>query len=276
MEQLTGFPPLSSKPLQALLTTKQFGRVLHVFDEIPSSNTYALKLAESGTPHGTLVLTECQTVGRGRLDRKWHSPKGTNIYCSIVLTQKPDPRFLSWIPLITGLSIVETVESYSKLRTSLKWPNDVLIEEKKLGGVLCESTQRTSQDWAVAVGIGINVNIEKEAFPNELRETATSFAIEGIRVIDRHSLVATLLNRLESKYAHLLAGHLSNLHAAYRSRCSTLGRQVRIHLVNGNLIDGHQTSVTMVPCRSFPQIIQRHYQTKIYRPSKYEREMSSI
>ena len=215
-----------------------------MLEEIPSTNTYALQLAESGTPHGTVVITDTQTAGRGRLRRQWFSPRRSNIYCSAILTQKPASHLLSWIPLVTGLAIVNTVEHHSDLRVSLKWPNDIIIEDKKLGGVLCESTQHAQHGWAVAVGIGLNVNIEMEDLPLELRETATSFSIEGQAVQDRHRVIATLLNQLEIWQDYLLSGNVSQLRTAYLSRCSSIRRQVRIHLMNGDVLEGFAQDIS--------------------------------
>ena len=175
----------------------------------------------------------------------------------------------TWVPLVSGIAIAETVESLSNLEVSLKWPNDVMIKGKKLGGILCESSLKGPQGGGIVVGIGVNINIRKEALPEPLIETATSLAIESGGQFDRHCVLATLLGTLESSYDLLLAGGLQSLRASYLSRCSTLGRQIQVRFVNGNCLKGFAVDIgkdgslqmipstnTSPPCTPRPSVIE--------------------
>lgn len=238
MSHPTEFPPLSVESLQPLVLSKWLGRAVFVFDQLESTNTYALQMAEKGASHGTVIIAECQTAGKGRLGRGWYSPARTNIYSSVILTQKPTQPFISWIPLATGIAVAETIEEVSKLNVSLKWPNDLLFNTKKLGGVLCESTTKGPTGWVVIVGIGLNINCGENQFPKDLQTTATSLAIQAGHPFDRHVLLTTFFSKLESNYERVLDSDLPTLHANYVSRCSTLGRHIQVRLLSGKVVEG--------------------------------------
>ena len=238
MNNLTEFPPLSLESLQPLISTKWLGRHVLVFDQLESTNTYALQLAEKGTSHGTVVLADCQTAGKGRFGREWHSPANMNIYFSVILTQQPPQPFISWIPLATGIALAETIEEIAKLNVSLKWPNDLLFKSKKLGGILCESTKKGPKGRVVIVGVGLNINCREIHFPPDLKQIATSLAMQVGHPIDRHMLLTTFFSKLESYYERVLDSDLPTLHSSYVSRCSTLGRHIQVRLPGDKLIEG--------------------------------------
>ena len=193
---------------------------------------------ESNTPHGTVILAEQQTEGKGRMERAWHSPYGKNLYFSVALTRSLHPSFSTWLPLITGVALAESLEEVSGLTISLKWPNDVMIHERKLAGVLCESRKTGEIGMAFVVGIGINVNSERKDFPEELQEIATSLQQESHRQFDRHVLLSIFLTIFESHYEQLCASNLQALKKKYLSRCATLGRQIKAHFVDGTQLEG--------------------------------------
>jgi BirA family biotin operon repressor/biotin-[acetyl-CoA-carboxylase] ligase len=241
------FQPLNAQSIQRTLSTKSFGRTLHVLDEVASTNTHAAALALDGAPHGTVVVAETQTAGRGRLGRRWHSPSGKNLHCSILLRAMPareqQPLWLSWIPLTAALAIGRAVQVVANLKVSVKWPNDLLIGDRKLGGVLCESSGVGTAHAAVIVGIGLNVNIRRDEFPEELREIATSLMIEAQQPFDRAALLSTLLSELETRCESFLAGNHGDILKEYMLRCSTIGRRVRIELAHGEQMDGTAKSI---------------------------------
>ena len=135
---------LSPETLAALLPSKTLGQSLFVFEELPSTNTFALELAKNSTPHGTIVLADRQTAGRGRLQRSWFSPPGANIYGSVIFSLNMPFPSLGWIPLMAGTAIAQAIEDNTTIDITLKWPNDILIAERKVGGILCESFNRNS------------------------------------------------------------------------------------------------------------------------------------
>ena len=139
-------------------------------------------------------------------------------------------EWLSWVPLASALAVAEAVQAEASLALSLKWPNDLLFQERKVGGILCESIHISSDTPIVVIGIGLNVNLTTDSFPEDLRQTATSlFEISHIS-IDRNRLIAQLLLELEQGLDELRIHGPDRLHHAYVSRCSTLGRRVRLLL----------------------------------------------
>jgi BirA family biotin operon repressor/biotin-[acetyl-CoA-carboxylase] ligase len=207
-----------------------------------------MSLAQAGAPHGTVVVAESQTSGRGRHARPWFSPPGTNVYCSVILRgigqELSLSEWLSWVPLTSALAVAEAVQSVADLPLSLKWPNDLLLHERKVGGILCESSLTTPTDPIVVIGIGLNVNVPRESFPEELRPIAASLLEAARRSIDRNRLIAQLLLELEQSLDELRAHGPARLLRAYTTRCVTLGRKVRVLLGVGQELLGTAESIS--------------------------------
>lgn len=234
---------LNAGIIQAGLQTEGLGRTLHILTETPSTNTLGVTLANSGEPHGTVILAEHQTAGKGRLGRSWISPPNKNIFCSIILK---DPRlqpYVTWIPLATGLAISEAIQSVQSIGSSLKWPNDLLINNKKLCGILCEGTSGTQTSGTWIVGFGINVNSTKDDFPPELQPTLTSLALETQEFWNRNTLLAFIFNILEKWYDQLASGNIDAIQAAYTTACSTVGIDVRCTLTGTQEIHGRAIAI---------------------------------
>ncbi len=241
------FQPLNAQNIQRALSTKTFGRTLHVLDEVASTNSQAATLAQQGAPHGAVAVAETQTAGRGRLGRHWHSPPGKNLYCSLLLRATPgrdqQTLWLSWIPLIAALAVSRAVQVTADLKPTVKWPNDILIGNQKLGGVLCESSGLGTSHAVVIVGIGLNVNIRRDDFPEDLQELATSLAIEAQHPFDRAALLAAILLEMETRCEAFLAGAHEDILKEYVLRCGTLGRRVIVELAHGEHVDGTAESI---------------------------------
>lgn len=214
--------------------TKSLGRPLYLHHELPSTNAEAMSLAKAGAAHGTVVLAESQSSGRGRHARVWFSPPGTNVYCSIIARGTGErislSEWLSWVPLTTALAVAESVQCVTSIPLLLKWPNDLLLHERKVGGILCESSSASAIDPIVVIGIGLNVNMPRESFPEELHPIAASLLEASRHPIDRNRLIGQLLLELEQNLDELRAHGPAGLLRAYTTRCSTLGRRVRILL----------------------------------------------
>jgi len=223
---------LDEQVILAHLRTQAFGRSLCLLPEVSSTNAHALFLAHAQAGHGTVVLAEQQTAGRGRMDRTWYSPPGFNLYTSVILRPPQDFPHLSWIPLIAGLALTESIQEEAQLRVNLKWPNDLLHDNKKLGGILCEGISLGIQQQVVIVGLGLNVHMAEHDFPEDLRPSSSSLWIQTRRTINRSTLLAGLLNAFENWYDQLLSGNLVPLHQAYTARCNTLGHEVLVQLTN--------------------------------------------
>ena len=235
-------PPLTRDTIYSTLATTWVGRRIELFDCLPSTNREAVQLAQADVEHGTVVVAESQTAGRGRLSRTWFSPPGINLFCSIILrTARPPERlteWLSWLPLVSALAAAEAIEQVSSIHVSVKWPNDLLISERKVGGILCESGAGSRSDPFQIIGIGINVNGGQDDWPADLRDSATSIRQEQKILVDRNRLLAQLLLELEHCLDELAVHGTSRLALAYHQRCSTIGITVRATLAGGEVIVG--------------------------------------
>ncbi len=238
--------PLTRETIQALLRTKRFGRTLHVLQETTSTNHEAMKLAQQGAQDGAVLVAETQTAGKGRLGRSWYSPPGDNLYCSVILRNQAADDLAGWlsmIPLLSAVAVARAVQLVADLKPSLKWPNDILLGDRKLGGLLCESSLSGPSTTFVVVGIGLNVNGSRAGFPENIRETATSIAAETGRQCDRASLLASILLELERYSETLLTSPPETFLSEYARICATLGRSVRVSLSEGQTIDGLADSI---------------------------------
>ncbi|HSF67916.1 MAG TPA: biotin--[acetyl-CoA-carboxylase] ligase [Nitrospiraceae bacterium] len=235
-------PPLTKDTIHSTLSTTWLGRRIELFDCLPSTNREASQLAQAEVEHGTVVAADSQTAGRGRLSRTWFSPPGANLYCSVILRSSLPPErlteWLSWLPLISALAAAEAIEQVSSTHVSVKWPNDLMISERKVGGILCESGTGPRSNPFQIIGIGINVNVEHKDFPVELRGSATSIWQERSIVVDRNRLLAQLLIELEQCLDEVTVHGPDRIALAYYQRCSTIGRKVRATLANGDAVVG--------------------------------------
>jgi len=192
-------PDLLKRRLKGSLFGK---RVFHYF-KMDSTNRAAIELGLAGEPEGTVVMAEEQTAGRGRAGRSWHSEKGTGLYVSILLRPRLAPAQTPLLTMLAGISAQAAVEAVTGLAPELKWPNDLLLNGKKLGGILTEMHAEPSAVRFVVVGIGINTNQEK--FPTELAAIATSLRKESGRITFRLELLVRLLSQFESDYSRFLS-----------------------------------------------------------------------
>jgi BirA family biotin operon repressor/biotin-[acetyl-CoA-carboxylase] ligase len=223
--------------IQRDLTTRRLGRRIELHQRLDSTNAQAVALAQAGAEHGTLVLAETQTAGRGRMARAWFSPPGVNVYASIIIRLPMDgprtPAWLSWLPLMAALGAADAVEAVTPARVAVKWPNDLLIADRKAGGILCESATTRGTGPFQVIGIGINVNGGRQDFPEDLQETATTIEEQIGRVVDRNRLVSRLLYGIESCLDEFLARGSVTIAPAYRRRCVTIGKTVKAVLSDG-------------------------------------------
>jgi BirA family transcriptional regulator, biotin operon repressor / biotin---[acetyl-CoA-carboxylase] ligase len=174
-----------------------------------STNNLAKEYAKNNAPQGLVIIADSQTCGRGRIGKSWYSPPKTGIYLSILL--KPDLKTdqLSLITLVAGVSAIETINEFSHQCANLKWPNDILINGKKVCGLLCEMIQRENNSCFLVIGIGINVNQVAGQFPEGLKTTATSLQIINRSPINRLDVIQSLLKNIDREYHNFLTdgGH---------------------------------------------------------------------
>ncbi len=234
---------LSPETIRAHLKTRELGATLSVHDEVDSTNRILADLARAGASHGTVVVAESQTAGRGRLGRLWVSPRGVNLYASILLARAGSSDTITWIPLLAAVAVVQAITTLTGLSPKVKWPNDVLVFQngagRKLAGILVDALNSSGTGERTAVvGIGINVNMPPEAFPEDLRSCATSLLIETGRPVDRIPLLAALLGELERLHDQLRDHGAAGIAAAYEALCATLGKRVRIELAGNGRVEG--------------------------------------
>jgi BirA family biotin operon repressor/biotin-[acetyl-CoA-carboxylase] ligase len=203
---------LNKEKIKGLLSTEFVGSEIYVFNRVESTNDTAKELANKGCREGAVVIAGSQSKGRGRLGRKWESPAGVGVYLSILLRPEAAAPQLT---LVAGVAAVEAIREISNFQfpisnsknmeyhISLKWPNDIIINGKKAGGILTESI---ANGKAVIVGMGINVNSEPSLFADELRSKATSIMIETGKKADRNILIAEILNKFECWYKKFAEG----------------------------------------------------------------------
>jgi BirA family biotin operon repressor/biotin-[acetyl-CoA-carboxylase] ligase len=205
-----------------------FAGRLHFSPVTDSTNTDALDAARKGAPHGSVYFTDEQLAGRGRGDHGWHSAAGQGLYVSVLLRPQFPASRLSLLPLAAGLAAAEAVRAASGLAVDLRWPNDLVIGSRKIGGILVEARVESQSSPHAVVGIGINVH--QQGFPPGLSTAATSLDLEAGRRIPRQSLLISLLKSLE-KETLALAGDGAQSIPARIAQASTWinGRQVEVH-----------------------------------------------
>lgn len=205
---------------------------------IDSTNRVALEMAAQSAVAGTVVVAATQSGGRGRLGKSWASPPDTGLYFSLLLRPHLDPSTLPQLTLAAGLGAALAVEAVTGLRVLLKWPNDLLLAGKKLGGILCETGPMQGTAPAVIVGVGLNVSTPRASFPEELQERATSLLVQSGRVFAEEELLAPMLAGIEDQATRLENHGLAPLLVDWRQRDATLGQKLTWVSTGGKLVRG--------------------------------------
>jgi BirA family biotin operon repressor/biotin-[acetyl-CoA-carboxylase] ligase len=228
---------LSAARLTIALCRDALWREIRVVEQTSSTNADVRAAADMGAAEGLVIVAERQSGGRGRLDRQWESPDRAGILLSMLLRPNVAAGQLPLMPLLTGVAVVEAVRAVAELPAMLKWPNDILVDGRKLGGILVER----APDGAVVVGVGINVTTRSDELPVP---TATSVQIAG-GLADRESLLKEVLRAFERRYA-AYAGALgapASVLPIYREVCETIGQEVVVQLPDGASERGSAVSV---------------------------------
>lgn len=216
---------IDQKKILSQITTKVIGRNIIAFETIDSSNTYAKTLSDVDAKNGMLIITEKQTVGRGRFNRKWKSQKEKNLTFSIILKPESEVIKIGLLPLLTASAVARAIEVVTNLDVECKWPNDILINGKKTCGILIESTS-THKINRIIVGIGLNVN--QELFPYEIRFTATSLKNETGKTIDRIILLVEILKQFEEMYFRFTGNDNQKFLTDWENRCKIFGKEISV------------------------------------------------
>jgi BirA family biotin operon repressor/biotin-[acetyl-CoA-carboxylase] ligase len=231
---LAGIPDiLLPHEVQDGLQTKVFGaREIVYFPETDSTNLQARILAAGGAPEGTIVIAEKQTRGRGRKGRSWFSPESGGIYVSLILRPHMTPSEASVITLMTGVAAAETLLSLIPLLdVRIKWPNDILVNGKKIAGILTEISTELDKIEYVVVGFGMNVNIRFEDLSDEIRGTATSILLETGERYLRTIFLRTFLEHFETRYETVQTEGFDSLRERWKELSNIIGRRVEVEMI---------------------------------------------
>lgn len=210
------------------LKTQFIGHRVYAYQQTRSTNDVALRLGANGAPDGALIIAEYQTAGRGRLGRSWLSPPGCCILASVVLRPTIQLYQTPVVSLLAAAAVANSIKHLTKLPAKIKWPNDVLIDRKKVCGILTEMGTGKEGEKFLVVGIGINVNIDKDSFPISLKSTATSLSILLGYELSRIQLIQQFLLEFENRYILLNHGNLMPIISEVKCLSNILGCQVQM------------------------------------------------
>jgi BirA family biotin operon repressor/biotin-[acetyl-CoA-carboxylase] ligase len=224
--------------VRSLLATTEFGQILHYFVQTTSTMDDARRLADEGAPHGTVVVADEQTAGRGTKGRIWVSPPGQSIHATLIV--RPSIEELKRLSIVSPVATTDAVRETTPLQPTIKWPNDIQMEHRKMGGILIEADWSEGQPSYALIGIGLNVNFDPAPWATQIDRPATSLMIELGERQQREPVFAALLNAFEQRYHQ--AGTTA-LHQTWISRLNTLDKEVTVTLATGEAIEGRAVNV---------------------------------
>lgn len=229
--------------------TKIKGQKIHHFTEVTSTNDVAKELAVSGAREGTVITAEVQTCGKGRIGRSWLSPKG-GTWFSIILRPEVKARDAFKITFLTAVAIAKTIRKMFQLNAEIEWPNDVLINGKKVCGILTETSIKGEILDFVIVGIGINANVDINSFPKHLRKTVTTLSAEVKMEVDGEKLLQKLLDTLEAYYKMFEEGKFDSILDEWKQLNRFFGANVEVvdfnEKIMGQAVDVDQSGALIV------------------------------
>lgn len=218
---------INQAEIQSQLCSKWLGQRLDYFPCLDSTNTYLKEAAAKAAPYGTVAVADRQTAGKGRLGRSWSSPTGCSVYMSYLLRPDIAPVHASRLTLVAALATARAIEDVTGLSAGIKWPNDIVINKRKVCGILTEMSADMDRIESVVIGIGVNVNMTQ--FDEELLDKATSLRIEGGETVSRSTLIVRMLARFEEYYEQfVITEDLRAMLSEYNDRLVNRGKEVRI------------------------------------------------
>jgi len=224
------------------LKTSVFGKGdIRIFETTDSTNIEAFNLAAAGAPEGSIVIANRQKAGKGRMGRAWSSPAGKNVYISVILRPGIPPYLAPRLTIVTAVALSDTLIESGVPGHRIKWPNDILVGDKKISGILTEMKGDTDSIEFIITGIGININASLADYPPELHSTVTSLNIILNRTTDRNDFTALLLSNLEKYYNRFLMGEFSGILSTWKERADIINREIKVQQFNetftGRVID---------------------------------------
>lgn len=220
---------------ERLLQTRAFGRNLTYVEQTTSTQSIAHELMNAGSGEGTLVIAEQQSQGKGRMGRGWFSPAGKGLWFTLLLEPRISLQTASQLTYLCAIALCRTVKQQLGIHAVIKWPNDVLIDFKKVCGILLESSAEDDRLNYIAAGVGLNVNFEADDFPQELADKVTSLKLAAGRTVDREQLLAGLLLELETLYALFLSKGFEPIRLLWETYSVTVREWLDIRTVRGTV-----------------------------------------
>lgn len=221
-------PEFSVEELKSLVKG-DFGKEIIFHESIDSTNKLAMELAEKGIPHGAVIIADRQIKGKGRLGRIWFSPPKGNIYMSVIVRPEMEPKDATLLTIMSAIACAGAIRSSTGLEAKIKWPNDLMVSGKKIGGILTEMKSDQDRIIFAVIGIGVNVNVRLDAFPPEVHAVATSVIEElGGQKPSRTLIAAEILKELDHWFKTLMNGGKMQLISEWRRLSLTLGRKVQV------------------------------------------------
>lgn len=232
---------MSKAEIESLMDTKWAGSNVVYYDEIDSTNNRAKEAGDNKAPHGTLFVADMQVAGKGRRGRVWQSPAGSSIYMTILLYPEISPLKAPQLTLAMAIAVAEGIKEVTGLDTKIKWPNDIVVNGRKICGILTEMSTEIDYINHVVIGAGINVN--QDDFPEDIRKTASSLKMELGKQVKRSELIAAIMKSFEKDYEIFVKTEdLSGLQELYNSMLVNLDRDVKV-LEPGNEYEAHALGI---------------------------------
>ena len=218
------------------LNTKFLGKRVYYFDSIDSTQNFAMKIASNDKENGTVIISKKQTMGRGRMKRKWKSPTG-GIWMSIIIHPKFDVSYTTLVPIATSLALCMAIEKILKIKPELKWPNDVTLKGKKVAGVLVDTSIISNEIENVVLGIGINFKIKPHELASTIKKTPNFYGVATLVKKNEKALplVQQFLYELENVFQLINSRRIKKIKSEWTKRSSTIGRNVSIITSEGNV-----------------------------------------
>lgn len=227
---------VSADEIRLGLKTEFIGQNIHYEETVISTQKIAHRLSMENAPEGTLVIADEQLNGKGRLGRSWHSPKYTGVWMSIILRPNIPIGKAPQLTLLTAVAVVQAIQEETELEPQIKWPNDILLNGKKVTGILTELHAEADKIHSVIIGIGINVNQQQEDFPEELHPVATSLSIaSGGKKINRAALIRAALTRMEKLYLLYLEKGFEPIRLLWESYALSIGKMITARTLTGSI-----------------------------------------
>jgi BirA family biotin operon repressor/biotin-[acetyl-CoA-carboxylase] ligase len=228
-------PQLSLQELLPRLNTAAFGRSVKLFDEVGSTQDELRSLADNGAPEGALVIAERQTQGRGRMGRTWLSPAGKGIWMSLLLRPRVPVQQTPQLTLLAAVALSRAIHRVVPLAIGIKWPNDLLVDGRKISGILLESAAEDERLRYVIVGMGISVNLDPEDYPDELQSRAISLKMASGSPVNRAELIAAIMEEFESLYELFQEKGFAPIRLLWEAHSVTLNRPAKLVTPQGTV-----------------------------------------